>query len=215
MTPVVSFGSSISQSLATLRRHASTVVIDYRAPAGSELPPRQVRTLTPIEFHSHGDAVLYLRYWKRDAGAMASLRTALARVRQGPIHRLSDDQVIEALASYLAHGELVGVAEGERLEPDNTPITGTSSAAAAAAAAPADVVSAAAPASMLPQLEVVQIEGAEVLPEVLQTLDELEVALGTISVATVSLEPTPSGVSAINTELTGASTSITATLDDL
>ena len=64
-------------------------------------------------------------------------------------------------------------------------------------------------------LEVVQIEGAEVLPEVMQTLEQLDLTMAQIDVATVSLEPAPSGVPAINTKLTSASGSITSTLDNL
>jgi hypothetical protein len=176
-----------------------------------------VRTLTRIDFHARIDAVLYLRFWKRDAGAMAALRSVLSRQRQGPIARLSDDDVIEALAVHLAHGVLVGGVERGAIQPKpapgTAPVTGTQSPEAQQGAT--EVVSPAAPRSILPQLEIVQIEGAAVLPEVLETLEQLDLTLGKVQIATVSLEPTPSGVAAIQSELGKASGSISTTLDDL
>jgi hypothetical protein len=71
------------------------------------------------------------------------------------------------------------------------------------------------PAEVLPLLEKVQIEGAEVLPEVLQTLEQIDVSLGSLDLASVSLEPTPSAVPSISDAMTEASASVTTTIDDL
>jgi hypothetical protein len=92
-----------------------------------------------------------------------------------------------------------------------------------ASAAAAAAVAAAVPAALakkpvlpiLPVLEETQIEGAKVLPEVLQALAQLEDTMSRINLATVSLEPAPSGVPDIAATLTDASGSISDTLDRL
>jgi hypothetical protein len=58
----------------------------------------------------------------------------------------------------------------------------------------------------------VQIEGAQVLPEVLQTMEQIDLTMTQVNLATASLEPTPSGVPAIGAAITDASGSITSTL---
>src|SRR5258706_380723 len=68
---------------------------------------------------------------------------------------------------------------------------------------------------LLPVLEEVQIEGAEVLPEIEQSLEQVELTIGEIKVAPVSLEPTPSKVPAIETAMTEAGASVTSELDKL
>ena len=66
---------------------------------------------------------------------------------------------------------------------------------------------------LLPTLETVQIEGAEVLPEVDQTLEQIDVAIGTMDQASVSLAPAPTKVPQITTAMTDASGAVTKTLD--
>ena len=68
---------------------------------------------------------------------------------------------------------------------------------------------------LLPILETVQIEGAEVLPEIMQTLQNVKLAMGSIDLASVSLAPAPSKVPEIQTAMTDASAAITTALDDL
>ena len=50
-------------------------------------------------------------------------------------------------------------------------------------------------------LEEVQIEGAEVLPEIEQSLEQVDITIGEINLAPVSLEPTPSKVPAISEKM--------------
>jgi hypothetical protein len=61
----------------------------------------------------------------------------------------------------------------------------------------------------------VQIEGADVLPEIEQSLEQVEVTLGEIKLAPISLEPTPSKVPAIEEAMTQAGASVTDTLGKL
>ncbi len=68
---------------------------------------------------------------------------------------------------------------------------------------------------MLPVLEEVQMEGAEVLPEIEQALDNIESTMGNVDTASVSLTPAPSKVPEIQTAMTNASSNITATLNAL
>jgi superoxide dismutase len=67
----------------------------------------------------------------------------------------------------------------------------------------------------LPALEEVQIEGAEVLPEVDQTLEQIAIASGTMDKASVSLAPAPTKVPQITTAMTDATKAINETLDSL
>jgi hypothetical protein len=71
------------------------------------------------------------------------------------------------------------------------------------------------PPPLLPVLEEVQMEGAEVLPEIEQSLEQVDITIGEIKVAPVSLEPTPSKVPAIGTAMTEAGADVTSTLDKL
>jgi hypothetical protein len=143
-----------NHSRARLQRHA-------RERAGAQAG----ESITRIEFRAPSDAVMYLRFWKRDAGAMADLRYALSRYRQGPLPRFSDDEVIEALAVHLAHGELVVAAERALLRPsagrDTGPITGTRSAAEAAP--PAASISTAPAPPLLPAKDATEAE-ADAMP---------------------------------------------------
>ncbi len=68
---------------------------------------------------------------------------------------------------------------------------------------------------LLPLLEQVQIEGAEVLPEVLQTLEQIDISLGSLDLAALSLEPAPSAIPGISGAMSEASASVTAALDAL
>jgi len=51
-----------------------------------------------------------------------------------------------------------------------------------------------------------------VLPEIMQTLEQIDLMMADIDMATVSLEPAPSGVPAIGAAMQQASSSVTTTL---
>lgn len=207
----------MAQSLATLRRRSTPVAVHDRG----TLP--DVMLDAPLVFRRTSDAELYLRFWKGDAGGMSALRALLVRVERGTdVGRLSDERVIDSLARHFAAGLLVA-AEGptrmgkllglpNQIEVVITPETATAVAPIADVALPAGPEI---PAPLLPILEEVQIEGADVLPEVEQTLEQIDLTMAQIDAAKAALDPAPSGVSAISSSITDASSSVTGTLDAL
>ncbi|MYM99106.1 hypothetical protein GTP90_35205, partial [Rugamonas sp. FT81W] len=91
------------------------------------------------------------------------------------------------------------------------------SAAAAPASLPALSEAPAIPVvpNLLPVLEDIRIEGAEVLPELNQALAQVDATIATVGSASLSLEPAPSKVAAIKTALTDATSRTTSTLGTL
>ncbi len=218
--PSPAWGAAMSLPLATLQRQSKTVWLQDRF---SSLPSGRSPALA---FGRPDEADAYLSFWKTDAAAVSALRYALYRCEHSPsVFSLSDRQVIQALSSKLAHGALL-------LTEGSAPSAGggwpTMPASAAPAVSGAMAASTAAtinlnrlpatptpPPALLPLLEELQIEGAEVLPEIEQTLEQIDLTMGSIDLAGVSLEPTPSKVPLIEKAMTDASTSVTKTLDDL
>ena len=164
----------------------------------------------------HADAVRYLEKHRDQPGLADALRRALAEHTRIEVSELTDDEVVEEAARRLLNGSLQlmelhdprvrGRAALAQEAPDEGPIV----VPAAAVLAPAVEAPAAPP--LLPLLEEVQIEGAEVLPEIMQTLEQIDLVMGSIDTATVSLEPAPSGVPKITSAMQQASGSVTATL---
>ena len=68
---------------------------------------------------------------------------------------------------------------------------------------------------LLDVLEDVQIEGAEVLPEVQQSLDQISNTLGSVQGASSSLAPAPNKVPDVKTAMDSTSAEITDALDKL
>ena len=68
---------------------------------------------------------------------------------------------------------------------------------------------------LLPILEEVQLGNAQVLPEIDQTLEQIDVTIGGIDEASVSLEPAPLQIPKIEEAMTGAGGSVKKTLDAL
>ncbi|MES3003943.1 MAG: hypothetical protein V4787_24850 [Pseudomonadota bacterium] len=171
-----------------------------------------------LEFQRPDDAASYLRHWKSDVGAVMALRSALQRLEpSAPVFSWSDDQVLDKLASRIAQGAVVAT---ESARPPALAVMPSAPAAPAVVEPPAVPVSRilatpAPPPPLLPLLEEVQIEGAEVLPEIEQSLEQVDLTIGEIKVAPVSLAPTPSKVPAIETAMTDAGASVTSSLDKL
>ena len=168
-----------------------------------------------IRYHRYAEAVRYLRQNRDRPGLADALRRELARHSRIEVAGLSDDEVMQEVERRLLHGslQLMEMFEPKRKgrttppaeEAQAEPIIVPAAAAAAAVEAPA------AP-PLLPLLEEVQIEGAEVLPEIMQTLEQIDLTMAGINLAGVSLEPAPSGVPAIGAAMQQASSSITASL---
>jgi hypothetical protein len=209
----------MSLPLASLQRQSKTVWLQDRF---SALPSSRDPALA---FGRSDEAESYLGFWASEPAAVASLRYALYRCEHSPsVFSLSDRQVIQALSARLAQGVLLLTEGGRTSEGGGWPSMPASAAAvsgamAASAAAPINLnhlpATPTPPPPLLPLLEELQIEGAEVLPEIEQTLEQIDLTMGSIDLAGVSLEPTPSKVPLIEAAMTDASSSVTKTLDDL
>jgi hypothetical protein len=178
------------------------------------------------DFKRHDDAETFLRTLRREPGAMGDLRRVLSSADRGvTLFRMTDDDVIRALTHSLVTGSVL-VTERSRTkytdEPESVSSPASSIDAAAAPTSPAPLAPGAAalvldalPEDVLPLLEEVQIAGAQVLPEILQTMEQIDLTMEKLSLAMASLAPTPSGVPAITAGMTAASASVTSTLDEL
>ncbi len=172
-------------------------------------------------FPTVDEADAYMRYWAGESGAMVVLRRALERRAPGVTPSgFADQRVLHALAQLMVSGALVvfeqriDVPRAAGESAVNAAATATAPAAASIPVSP--VTPPVVPAvPVLAALDDVQIEGAQVLPEVLQTIEQIDLTMAQISLATASLAPTPSGVPAIGTAISGASSSITSALGDL
>jgi hypothetical protein len=157
--------------------------------------------------------------------AMA-LRIALYQAQPSAlVLSMTDHEVIQTLAEKLLRGGLTLSTTRQGGWPIDAAAGAAAAADAAAAASDAESAESAAVVNLntlpdapavvplLPTLETVQIEGAEVLPEVDQTLEQIDVAIGTMDQASVSLAPAPTKVPQITTAMTDASGAVTKTLD--
>jgi len=203
----------MSLPLAILQRQSRTIWLQDRF---SALPGGRGPALA---FGRTEEADSYLAFWKTDAAAVSALRYALYRCEHSPsVFALSDQQVIAALSAKLAQGALLltessATVEGggwplvpvaEAVMPDSSTLINLNTLPDRPAVPP-----------LLPLLEELQIEGAEVLPEIEETLEQIALTMGSIDLAGVSLEPTPSKVPLIEAAMTDASSSVTKTLDEL
>ena len=199
----------------------------------AEAPKKDFRAHLAIptrrEFRRVEDADTFLRSFRGEPGAMEDLRRVHAHSdRGGMLFRLSNDEIIQSLASALVMGSVIitesawpeysidedkTAAASPPAQPD--PVAAPTTPGALAPATPAALVLDAIPEVVLPLLEEVQIAGAQVLPEILQTLEQIDLTMEQLSLAMVSLAPTPTGVPAISAGMTAASASITSTLEDL
>ena len=167
-----------------------------------------------------------------DSAAIMRLRELLFRSGQWPaVHSYSAHRVVAEVARLLEPA-MFGLAS---VPPVGDHARGgwPMAAASAAGAAGASSVAAAVPDSMdvvnlnaiavpalpevpiLPVLEEVQMEGAEVLPEINQALDNISSTIGSVDTASLSMTPAPSKVPEIQTSMTTASSNITNTLNAL
>jgi len=198
--------------LATLRRGTQTVWLHDRMRAPAPAPAAPGRRA----FARADDAEYFLRFWRHDSQALGELRHALQRLEPSTwVFSFTDDRVLRALASHLALGAAVAIESAPPPMPAGLPGTPAPPAVAAPPLALAMAPIKPPELPILPILEEVQIEGAEVLPEILQSLEQLDMTLGELKLAPASLEPTPSRIPDIQGALTQASTSVTGTLDGL
>lgn len=199
-------------TLARLRRGTQTVWLHERL-SPPPLAPTPVRRR---DFRRADDALHYLRHWRDDGAALRELRLALQRLEPSTwVFGHTDDRVLQALAGALAQGALI--ASESPLPAPRAGLPGVPAPPAPAAAPLAMTVAPIKPPvpPLLPVLEEVQIEGAEVLPEIMQSLEQIDITLGEIKIAPVSLAPTPSKIPEIESAMSAASGDVTRTLDGL
>ncbi len=168
---------------------------------------------------SRDEIVGYLRFWLGEPAALTELMWMLRR-EQGAVAgpRRDPVDILQALAARIAGGELVVMEETARgATPARLTLPPSSSAAATLAAMPAlsSVPAVPNPAFLLPALETVQIEGAQVRPELEQGLEQVSLSLGQIDQAQVSLEPAPTKVADISKAMGSATDQASGKLGEL
>lgn len=138
---------------------------------------------------------------------------------------LSDAEVIQRMREFLAaQGASQGTSAGGLLGVPSHMLQGwpeppgENATAAPAADSPAPVNLNTLPDKppvppLLPLLEEVQLENAKVLPEIDQTLEQIDVTMGGIDDASVSLEPAPLQIPKIEEAMTTAGDEVKKTLD--
>lgn len=173
-------------------------------------------------FRSNDDAYNYLRYWIAEPAARAELKWILQR--SGPSLATSQggaDGWLHALAGRLVSGGIVVLEELSRQAMPGRLVVpagaATAMSAAALSALPALSVVPQIPAvlNLLPVLEDIRIEGAEVLPELDQTMDQVTASIASVKAASTSLEPAPNKVADITSSITDATSRTTSALGAL
>lgn len=128
---------------------------------------------------------------------------------------------VEVIARRLDAGQAVALDHARRYARPGRLAPASSSAAAPGAAGldslpPLVDVPAVPPVpDLLPDLEDVQIEGAKVLPEIEETLEDVKASLALVDSASASVEPTPVPVDQIKQSMEEASSKVKKQLDEL
>lgn len=210
--------------LASLWRHSGRVTFyESGGQAGQALLQGGVQSSASgsrRRFGSSTEAFGYLRFWAGEPAARAELKWVLQR--SGPslagAHG-GPDGWMHALAGRLVSGAVVVLEEISRQAMPGRLVAPASAALSAAAISALPALSAlpslpVAP-DLLPVLEDIRIEGAQVLPELNQSLAQVNGAIASVSSASLSLDPAPTRVAAIRTALASATSQATTTLGAL
>ena len=215
------------QPLASLWRQSSRVTFyDAGGQPGQALfqeqgPGGQQHALgSRRRFRSSDEAYSYLRYWQSEPAARAELKWILQK--SGPALATANGAVdgwLHALAGRLVSGAVVVMEEMSRQAMPGRLVAPASAAMslAALAALPSLAVLPSIPAilNLLPVLEDLRIEGCEVLPELEQSLEQVNASIESVTAAAGSLEPAPDKVADIETALSDATDATTAALGAL
>lgn len=170
-------------------------------------------------FASHDEARHYLRFWMGDPAGRSELTWLLNRGGARPsAARTSADDWVDTLAHRLFSGDLVVLEEAARwATPGRLHVSSggasTSSTAALASMPPLSSV----PAvpllpPLLPALENVMIEGAEVMPEIDQSLEQVALAKTQVQATTAGLASSTAPIVDIQSAIDAASAEANATL---
>jgi hypothetical protein len=128
---------------------------------------------------------------------------------------------VELVAKRLDAGSLTALEEIRRysrpgrLAPAPSSAAGGSDGGLAQLAPLSDVPAAPRVEDLQPALESVQIEGAAVLPEMDQSLDEIGIALERVESTSLSVQPAPDAVAGIGSALDEAATRVAGKLDSV
>ena len=163
-------------------------------------------------FQTATEAAAFLRFWVSEPGGMEKLRQSLTQWMGMSVQPMSDEEVIEALATRIFRGELTlsswvsGADLPELLKPPEEQV-----AALGGLPVPPQIPT----PPLLPRLELIQIAGAGVLVEIKETLQQVQAALNAVAGASVSLKPAPSGIPGVQSSLSQAGSKISETLGSL
>jgi hypothetical protein len=213
--------------IVSLSRHNARVTffVASKAPkpgnAGSYAGALNAVTGNRRAFRSQDEAVSYLRFWCADPSTLAELKWLYQAVGSSMTTlRSGTDGWLWGLAAYLVSAELVVMEEtirGARLGRVTAPFAATAAALASAlddlpllSELPALPVT----PDFLPIVESIQIEGAQVTPDVDSALSQISLAIGGVGDASVSLTPVPDNISSVNDLLSQVGEQANKKLDD-
>ncbi|MBC5764506.1 hypothetical protein [Ramlibacter albus] len=203
------------------------------------LPPLGTRRT----FRHTDEAVGYLRYWAGDMSASNELGWLLKRCSPTSSVLAAPEHWVHALGGLLVSGAVAVVEESVRSARPARIVPAPAGAAAAAAAAAAATAAGASPAAaaaaaaaaasplaalpalasvpavpraedLLPALEDARIEGAEVLPELDQSLAQVNATMGQVDTAAASVAPAPDKVPGIGTAMSDAAAAAQKAIDE-
>ncbi len=213
------------QPLISLWRHHSRVTF-YDAVASRETVEADFSGLhfgSPIGMRRHfshvDEALSYLRFWMGDPGAVSELRwllhktgPALSGARGGP------EQWLQVLAGRMQSGGLVIMEETAKkqfLGKMVAPPAANGLASLTSLSDLANLTSVPLPSTLLPDLESLQIESVQVLPEIEEALEQVTVAISEVSNFSISLSPAPTKVADIQGSMTKVGGQVQSTLTSL
>lgn len=170
-------------------------------------------------FYAVSEAQNYLRFWAGDPSARSQLMWMIHRTDSSSGHYRGGDDWIDALANRLLGGGLIAMEESNGLSAPGRlkvpPKAGAKAAALAALPPLASVPAVPVVVPLLPALEDLQIETAEVMPEINQSLVKVDQTMASVSSVTASLSPTTAGVADIQTAVSEASSRTSKQLADI
>jgi hypothetical protein len=212
--------------LITLWRHNCRVTFyesggsDHAALFGSERSGGSDSLMgTQIHFFSQAEAQNYARFWVGDPAARAELNWMVHRLDASSAGFRDGDGWIDILATGLLTGGLIAMEETRRMaSPGRLMVPSKAAAKAAAVAALPSLASIPAlpvVVPLLPVLKDLQIETAEVMPEINQSLAKVDLTLASVGKVKASLSPTTAGIKDIQKGVDSASSSTTKQLADL
>lgn len=210
------------QPLISLWRHNAKVTF-YDAAASQETMEADFSGLsfgTPLgmrRMFSHADEALsYLRFWMGEPGAIAELRWLLQKT--GPSlsgSRGGPEQWLQSLAARLQSGAVVIMEETARRQFLGRMVPAPTTSSLSSLASLSDLASLPSlplPSLILPDLSSLQIEGAQVLPEIESAISEVSAATATVSSFSISLSPAPSKVADITSSMNSGGTKVASSL---